>query len=131
MAFTFLPNIPAATDLISSSQSEIQENFQFLGDTAGNAVSGYYKLPNGLILNWGNQGPAGWSASGSDFLSPAQTFSLAFTTSIYAVYLTPRIDDATSKRFVVDGVTPPSNTQFIIRASTLSFSTVYWLAIGV
>lgn len=130
MAFTFLPNIPSAPDLLSSSQSQIQENFQFLGDTTGNAVSGFYKLPNGLIFQWGNQGPGGaWTTQAGDNISPAQ--SLSFTTSVYAIYLTPRINDATSKRFVVDGNVPPTNSQFFIRTSTLSFSTIYWLAIGV
>ena len=131
MSFTFLPNIPAASDLISSSQAQIQENFQYLGDTSGNVSTGGYRLPNGLIINWRNQGPAGWSASGIEFLSPNQTFLIPYTSSIFAIVLTPRVNDATSKRFVVDGITPPTLTEFIIRASTLSFSTIYWIAIGV
>src|SRR3990167_975251 len=39
---------------ISSGQGTILNNFQFLGESAGNSANGYYKLPNGLILNWGN-----------------------------------------------------------------------------
>lgn len=130
MAYT--TNIPQASDKISTSQAQILANFQFLGDTTGNAIPGYYIFPNGLKMQWGNQGPTGWSGSGSNRLSPAQTFPIAFTSAVYNIVITPRIDDVdSSKTFVVDNLNAPTVTEFYIRANNVLFSTIYWYVIGV
>jgi hypothetical protein len=50
---TFNGQIPLSTDLISNSQTALLANNQFLANAAGNDEDGYYKLPNGLIFQWG------------------------------------------------------------------------------
>lgn len=49
----YTTNIPQPADLISNSQAQILANFQFLGSTLGNLANGWYDLPNGTTLQWG------------------------------------------------------------------------------
>ena len=78
---TFTPNIPQATDLISNSQAQMLGNFQFLGNTTGNVVNGFYNLPNGLIMQWGQTTIA--SAT-----SRVISFNLPYTTAVYSIQVT-------------------------------------------
>jgi len=53
MPGTFLPNIPAATDIIAVSQGNIQNNFQVLGAIAGNGTAGAsYSINSSAGFNW-------------------------------------------------------------------------------
>ncbi len=77
----YTTNIPQANDLISNSQAQILGNFQFLGDTTGNLVLGFYKLPNGLIMNWGETSISGATSRNISFAS-------AYTTAVYSIQVT-------------------------------------------
>ena len=101
-------NIPQAGDALSVSQTQLLGNNNFLEDTIGNAVPGYYRFPNGLKINWGNQGPVGFTnISGSNWRSPIQTFQSAFTTSVYTILITARRNTAGAHYYYV--VQTPAN----------------------
>lgn len=72
----YTTNIPQSTDLISNSQAQILGNFQFLGSTTGNVTPGFYKFPNGLILQWGS---IIFNTSGNK----SQNYAVAFTTQVF------------------------------------------------
>lgn len=85
----YTTNIPQPNDRISDSQGQILANFQFLGSTLGNTANGFYKLPNGMILQWGK-----WlGAAAIDGI--ATTFAagfpgcLAFPNNCFGVWLQP------------------------------------------
>lgn len=54
MPGTFLPNIPAANDIIAFSQGQLQNNFQVLGAIAGNGTAAgvSYSINNSAGFNW-------------------------------------------------------------------------------
>ena len=125
----YFPNIPAANDNISTSQPQIQANFQFLGDTTGNLL-GYYRLPNGITIQWGIS-PQTINAG----LSAELPFNIAFSAPAYFVVLT-EIKNSTSatNRVVISSELAYSATGFKVEAiggTTPNFPTkVSWLAIG-
>jgi hypothetical protein len=79
---TFNAQIPQPNNLISNSQSDILQNFQFLGSTTGNTFPGFYKFPNGLILQWGDTGVL---TAGTVLLTYAQLGMLTFTSTCFFV----------------------------------------------
>ncbi len=125
MAYT--NNIPAANDNISTSQSQIQGNFQFLADTTGNVQNpGFYKLPNGICIQWGTEFAV---ASGNQ----SKTFPIAYTTT-YMVQIS-EINNSSGTKWISlnqgagSGGFPWSATQFFYRVSA-SGQDIAWLAIG-
>lgn len=125
-------NIPQATDLISASQSAILGNFQFLGDTTGNVANGFYKLPNGLIINWGEITTikTGLGIAGSNSV----TFAQIYSTAVYSVVIT-EVKNSISSSNVLHLQTEAGLSGFTILAfggTAPNFDTkAYWLAIGV
>jgi len=124
----YTTNIPQSTDLISNSQAQILANFQFLGDTTGNAAAGYYKLPNGLIVNWGN---VSFTTSGTKTINYAQ----AYTTTVYCVQFS--LSFASSGSIVpvcIDSTTTPaslSSAKFRVNSAPPATGIIYMFAIGV
>lgn len=98
------------------------------GGFAGNkslAASGYYKLPGGLILQWG-------SGSSSQDAPQAFTFPTAFATACYGVGVF-RLGDNILVPLFASSSTSPTTTQFTInRDSSISDSVpFFYIAIGV
>lgn len=126
-------NIPQATDLISSSQSDILGNFQYLGDTTGNVANGYYKLPNGIIIQWGSiVMPKVGSASGQ----LAVSFNLAYSSAaeVFNIQFSPYAkSSAQVPKLCLDLVTPITSTGFQIRYSSNTLvddGTIFWFSVG-
>jgi len=125
---TFNAKIPQATDLISNSQASLLSNNQFLGSTTGNTANGYYKLPNGLIMQWNFIAP-------TNSATVTVSFPTAFASAVYSVQVTRT---RATGNF-------PSNTTFDYwvdkgTVSTTGFNIInndghtwgyYWFAIGV
>lgn len=120
----YTTNIPQATDLISNSQAQILGNFQFLGSTAGNAATGYYYMPNGLLMQWGVSAALG---VGNQVIN----FPVAFTTP-YIVTLGTSNDSSGTKWISLNqtrGGGAIHTTDFGVRVSTAG-QDLYWFAIG-
>ena len=122
----YTTNIPQASDLISNSQAQILGNFQYMGDTTGNVVSGYYKLPNGLIMQW-----AQVSISGAP--SRNISFNIPFPSAVYSIQVT-RIAARPSANvpngnYIQD--TSITTSGFRIVNDDGIASGFYWFAIGV
>lgn len=118
-------NIPQATDLISASQSAILGNFQFLGDTTGNVSNGFYKFPNGLIIQWGNfvNIPDGQVVS----------FNTPFITACFNVQVTIVKDSGSAADYAyVKSIATTTTAQFVLRTNgnNLPYD-IYWFAVGV
>lgn len=84
-------------------------------------TNGYFKLPGGLILQWGSYGGA--AASGS------VTFPTSYATACYVCLAAPKV----SNRAVA--ITSISTTQFnfssvICSAGTASSEAFYWISLG-
>jgi hypothetical protein len=97
------------------------------GGFAGNktlAASGFYKLPGGLILQWG-------SGSSSQDASQNFTFPTAFATACYGVGVF-RLGDNILVPLFASASTPPTTTQFTInRDSSISDSVpFFYVAVG-
>ena len=122
---TYTNNIPAAGDLISASQSQIQGNFQFLASTAGNSSNGYYRFPNGLIMQWGQE------LAVVDNTEVA--FPVTFTTAVYSVTTTVIKNSANAEDFAyVKSVATTTVGSFFVKVSgdNLPYA-MNWMAIGV
>ncbi len=87
------------------------------------ATQGSMTLPNGLIFKWDKVATSGLT-------SAAVTFSPAFPTAVFNIQLSIQVGDTSSKRYVIDQSTPPTNTGFTIELSTSAIDFVYWFAIG-
>ena len=132
MPFTFNNIIPQPNDNISTSQAQILGNFQFLGDTTGNTVSpnpGFYKLPNGLIMQWGLI-----SVSNATPGTPI-SFATNFSVGIYSIQMTIQKNSSTgqggSTRSVYVHPGSESITGFTAQlVSTDASNPVYWFVIG-
>lgn len=127
---TFNASIPQSTDLISNSQADLLANNQFLGSTTGNSANGYYKLPNGLILQWGSETVS--NASGGTSI----TFPTSFATAVYSIQLTIQKNTSTGQGGSARSafVNPGSETTTAFTAKLVSgdaTNDVYWFAIGV
>ncbi len=127
---TFNTSIPQATDLISNSQSDLLANNQFLGSTTGNSATGYYKLPNGLIYQWGFV-----AATSTSPLVVA--FPTAFQTALYSVNVTRTRghnnfpSDTLFDYWIDSGGAQTNLTQFTLINNDGHTWGYYWMAIGV
>jgi hypothetical protein len=122
---SFLPNIPQPSDNISVSQGNILTNFQYLGATTGNIALGYYKLPNGLIIQWGQ-------TTISSATSRVISFSQTYSTSVFSIQVT-RIaarpsTNTPNGNYIQD--TSITNSGFRIVNDDGISSGFYWFAIG-
>lgn len=81
------------------------------------ANPGYTRLPNGLLLQWGNVSVT--STTGTI------TFPAAFS-AVYSVQLTPSTNNSTHQPAVTALTTTTAN----VRSSNTTANTVYWMAIG-
>lgn len=123
---SFLPNIPQPGDNISVSQGNILSNFQYLGTTTGNTTSGYYKLPNGLIIQWGQT-----SISGAT--SRNISFSQVYVSAVYSIQVTriaarPSVNTPNGN-YIQD--TSITTSGFRIVNDDGIASGFYWFSIGV
>jgi len=98
---TFNSAIPQPTDNISTSQSQLLSNNAFLGNTSGNLDTGFYKLPNGLILNWG---AIPFTTSGNKQQSFAQPYSTRCYSLQFSVGFTSADNAAKWYTGIVSGV---------------------------
>jgi hypothetical protein len=123
---TFNANIPLATDLISNSQADLYANNQFLGSTTGNATNGYYKLPNGAIIQWG-------VSTGNTSGVKTVSFPISFATACYNVQFSLAFDSSgTTVPIVLDRTFAFTTTQFKYRVNASGTDwNLYWVAIGV
>jgi hypothetical protein len=129
---TFYPNAPAPTDNVSTSQGQLQSNNQFLSSTAGNSVittgdpTGYYHLPNGLIIQWGAK------TNQSSTTTRTVTFPVAYSADPYSINVTPQRDTASPGStfgFYIDDTTVSTTGFNIINISGHAYA-FYWMAIG-
>lgn len=111
---TTLANVVATT--VTTTNAVISSNSLTFG-ISSIATSGYTRLPNGLLLQWGTTASIATSAGGT-----TTTFPVAFSASPYSVVLTGISAHATFR------VTGSSTTSFTANASAAS--TAYYMAIG-
>jgi len=120
---------PQPTQNISSGQATILSNFAYLASVTGNSANGYYKMPNGLILNWGSANVAN-SAAGTTV-----SFNQAYTTAVYSIitqiqHNTSTGDGGTARTsYVVPGTVSTSSFKIKL-VSTSTPEPIYWFAIG-
>jgi len=104
---------------------------QFLGSTTGNAANGYYKLPNGLIMNWGT-GSVPNTAVGLPI-----TFNQAYSTVVYGIFLqilkntSTGQGGATRTAYVKPGASLTTSGFTALLVSSDTPLDIYWFAIGV
>jgi hypothetical protein len=126
----YTTNIPLANDLISNSQAQILGNFQFMGSTTGNVASpGFYRFPNGLIIQWGH---IAFTTSGTK----TGTFAVAFTAACFNVTFSVAYDSSATAvvPICIDRTTTPASlvdAKFRVNASPAAPGDIYWIAIGV
>jgi hypothetical protein len=105
------------TGRITSASANVTTNtFTFGASLIANP--GYSRLPNGLLLQWGN-------ASVNSTTSTI-TFPAAFS-AVYSMQLTPSVSTVGN---TLPAVTALSTTSASVRSANATLSTVYWLAIG-
>lgn len=125
----YTTNIPLATDLISNSQAQILGNFQFLGDTTGLTTNGFYKFPNGLIVQWGIW--TGAAAINGVAVTYAGNFAgcIAFPNNTLSLILQP-IKTSTSPHafFLTSGSI--SQNGFTVSTDTTWGNGYYFIALG-
>jgi hypothetical protein len=109
-------NAVVSNGLIVSKSATFETNTFTLGSYSA-ANPGYTRLPNGLLLQWGNVTIN--STSGTI------TFPAAFGT-VYSVQLTP----SSNTQSQIPAVTSVSLTTATVRSANATSNTVYWLAIG-
>ena len=97
-------------------QADLDNTTSFAGTKT---TSGYQKLPNGLILQWGN---TAISANGQ-----AVSFGTAFPTACISVTVTPNIGSAPTAANLV-GVNGLTASQFNVWFGTAQ--SIFWVAIG-
>lgn len=127
---TWNNNQPSPTQFISAGQGTLLNNFQFLGNTAGNLANGFYKLPNGLIINWGT-GSVPNTSTGLPIV-----FTQSFATDVYGIWLqfikntSTGQGGSTRTAYVKPGgtLTTSGFTALIVSSSTPE--DIYWFAIG-
>lgn len=106
------------TGRISAANAVISSNNLSLGSPVI-ANPGYSRMPNGLLMQWGNATVN--SSSGS------VTFPAAFS-AVYTMQLTPSVSTVGN---TLPAVTALTTTTATLRSANATASTVYWLAIGV
>ena len=110
-------NSSANALIANSSGVRVVSNTLNLG-TASISNPGHSRLPNGLLMQWGNV--VANSSSGTI------TFSNTFS-SVYSITATSNTVNST----FVPAVTSLSTTSATVRTSNATSSTIYWMAIGV
>lgn len=106
------------TGSISAANATISSNTLNLGSSLI-ANPGYTRMPNGLLMQWGNASVN--SSTGS------VTFPAAFS-SVYTMQLTPSVSTVGN---TLPAVTALTTTTATLRSANATASTVYWLAIGI
>lgn len=106
-----------AANTINGANANISSNTLNLG-TSSIAGSGYTRLPNGLLYQWG-------SASVNN-TTPSITYPTSFST-VYSIVATSSVTTATYQA----AVTSVATTWATIRTANTNSITVYWMAIGV
>jgi hypothetical protein len=93
------------------------------GTTSPNsfAGNGYFQLPGGLILNWGT----GSTTTGTGSV----TFSKAFPTACYGVFLTETGSAAATQNNLIASSAPTTTGSSVYSAAAASL-TFFYLAIG-
>lgn len=109
----------AATTLAGVSTSTAITPAGFAGNKSL-GVNGYYKLPSGLTIQWGQ------AAGSGAFGLVTVTYPLAFTT-VYSVVLTGAVGSVNDNPHLN---TLPGNTTFDIRAGGSGDGGCCWIAIG-
>jgi hypothetical protein len=115
-------NLAVSSNLSVSGNLSLSTNTFTLGSSSIGS-SGYSRMPNGLMMQWGTSG----SVNGDSSVSV--TFPTAFT-NIYCVQITPiqaSIQTGSNGLDSVGGVSTSGFTIYHGADSTLSF---YWMAIG-
>lgn len=102
---------------LSAANATITTNTFTLG-TSNSSASGFTRLPNGLLYQWGTV----LADSGSGTI----TFPTSFST-VYSIVATSNTAVATYQA----GITSVSTTSASVRTANTSSRTVYWMAIGV
>ena len=125
---------PLPTQLISQGQATILNNFAFLGNTTGNKTPGYYKLPNGLILQWG-------SFLITNAGTNTQNYAIAFTTALYNLqfslsYASSTYSVAAAGQICIDktNASPLTRAKFNVNQdppAVIQQPILYWFAIGI
>ena len=132
---TFNAAIPAGSDNVSTSQGVLLSNNQFLANTTGNVVDpGFYKLPNGIIIQWGN---FQITSNGNK----SENYAVAFTTAVFSLQFSLAFDSAGAALAAGTNVcidfssTPLSKTAAKFRVANNPDAahkpTLFWYAIGV
>lgn len=124
---------PLPTQLISQGQATILNNFAFLGSTTGNVTPGYYKLPNGIIVQWG-------SFTITSAATNSQNYAIAFPTVLYNLQFSLSYDSSAysvtaAGQICIDktNATPLTVAKFKVNASPpapVQEPILYWFAIG-
>jgi len=117
---------PSPQQFISTGQTTILNNFQFLGSLTGVSTPGFIQFPNGLIIQWGLILAA---VSGGHTL----TFPTAFPNNLWAVSLTPAWTSTTSPAVpvaILDQNVVYFNTSNFKYRSNPSGIDISWIAIG-
>jgi len=123
-----LPAIDASllTGLANSTLSNITlstalTNLGFAGQSL--TTNGYYRFPNGLIIQWGK------ITSGSDGYAYV-TFPIAFSTVCFGVFTQRMRTTGDGYGSEIYPYNPPTTTQFYIYFSGISSFPLFWYAIG-
>ena len=82
------------------------------------STTGYTRLPNGLLMQWGTVS--------SNTSTGTITFSTAFAAAPYSVQLTSSSNNTTGV-----GVTSTNTTAAVVRTTSATANTYYYLALGV
>jgi hypothetical protein len=111
----------AAQVLAGTSTTQAITPAAFAGNKSLSS-NGYYKLPGGLIIQWGNTGAVGGSAGAG------VTFPVAFTN-----VLNVQATKAESAGYVNDAVNVAnvSTTGFTVANGGTAATTIYWFALGI
>jgi hypothetical protein len=113
----------AYIDFTKTSASVGSELWHSGAATFSSTANGYLRLPNGLLMQWGNRGS---SINGNT--TAVITFPIPFTTACYNVQVTSVDDD----RNDLSIFTAPNTTTFTVRNNSGSaINNFYWFAVGV
>jgi tail fiber protein gp53 len=121
---------PSPQQFISTGQTTILNNFQFLGSLTGVSTPGFIQFPNGLIMQWGElTGILVGNGAGTNTV----TFPTAFPNNCFAAYISEVKSSTTSTNILHISVEPTTVSFLIIGqgGATPNFPTkAFWLAIG-
>ena len=115
---------PAGTESVAcdDGQRVTLENIVAVAQSV--AANGYVKLPNGLIIQWGETVPVAYTATENI------TFPVSYASACYSVVITPNGQTSTSAQ-AQDYVSSVTTTGFSVTHGGTLTVTFYWVAIGV